>query len=54
MINQLSPHKKMTQLTKEIRRSIPVTNKSNKINQIEKPLEIDIHWDNLSVSVLSG
>ena len=35
-------------------RYIPVTNISNKMIQIEKPSEINIHRDNLSVSVLSG
>ena len=35
-------------------RSIPRTNLSNKSTRIEKPSEIDIHRDNLSVSVLSG
>ena len=33
---------------------IPRTNLSNEITRIEKPSEIDIYKDNLSVSVLSG
>ena len=34
--------------------SIPRTNLSNKSTRIENPSEIDIHRDDLSVSVLSG
>ena len=35
-------------------RSTPRNNSSNKITKIEKPLEINIHWESLSVSALSG
>ena len=34
--------------------SIPINNLSNKSIRIEKPYEIDIHRDNLSIYVLSG
>ena len=34
--------------------TIPRTNLSNKSTRIENPSEIDIHKENLSVSVLSG
>ena len=43
-----------TENTLDKSRTIIITNLSNKSIRIEKPSEIDIHRDNLSVSVLSG
>ena len=50
----MSTQRTDTKNTVDKSKSIPRTNLSNKSTRIEKTSEIDIHRDNLSVSVLSG